>query len=151
MGAVDEQVEAVARLWDAHLRAEFPAQLRGAELAGADMVLLDADVAGCVSTWLQTRGHLDDWRTGLLMQCVNDLDRVLPLLAGAGAFAYYERLRVMAVAALGGPLPHMQRPSTAGPQPAAPAIAGRDRQQAEHGPEFAQSDDVAGDDDRVLR
>ena len=40
------------QLWDEHCRAPFPDRLRGMEIAGVDMVLLDADIAGCVTTWL---------------------------------------------------------------------------------------------------
>ncbi|WP_346173532.1 hypothetical protein [Streptomyces cuspidosporus] len=48
----------VARLWQEHLLAAFPADLRGAELAGVDMALLDASIAGCVSTWKDNGGVL---------------------------------------------------------------------------------------------
>lgn len=101
MAAEAEQLDAVTPLWDAHLRADFPAYLRGAELLGIDMVLLDAEVAGCVSSWLHGRGHLDEERRRILARCVADLDHILPILA-TQEDAYYGRLRAMAVAALGG-------------------------------------------------
>lgn len=40
------------RLYEEHGRAEFPARLRDSKLAGVDLVLLDADIAGCITTWL---------------------------------------------------------------------------------------------------
>lgn len=96
-----EELEAVARLWDVHLRADFPDRLRGVDLLGVDMVMLDADIAGCVSTWLGNRGSLDEGRQGVLARCMADLDRVLPILVGQQERAYYGRLRAMAVATLG--------------------------------------------------
>lgn len=103
MAAETEKLDAVGRLWDAHLRADFPPYLRGAELLGIDMVLLDAEVAGCVSSWLHGRGHLDEERRRILACSVADLNNVLPILADhqVGAYAYYGRLRAMAVATLG--------------------------------------------------
>ncbi|RKR91828.1 hypothetical protein BDK92_6250 [Micromonospora pisi] len=100
---MNEQVEAVARLWEAHLRAKFPARLRSAELDEMDMVMLDADIAGCVSTWLRSRGNLDDQRRSVLTLCVADLARVLPTLVGHHERMYYGRLHAMAVATLNMP------------------------------------------------
>ncbi|MFF7887757.1 hypothetical protein ACH40F_40765 [Streptomyces sp. NPDC020794] len=62
------------------MRADFPARLRGEELAGVDMVMLDADIAGCVVTWQGNQGSLDEDRHQILLSCVRDLDKVLPLL-----------------------------------------------------------------------
>ncbi|MGW0435334.1 hypothetical protein ACWDV4_22690 [Micromonospora sp. NPDC003197] len=96
-----DELEAVARLWNVHLRADFPDRLRGVDLLGVDMVMLDADIAGCVSTWLGNRGRLDRGRQEVLARCVADLDRVLLILVGQQERAYYGRLRTMAVAMLG--------------------------------------------------
>ncbi|MGW1985025.1 hypothetical protein ACWCPJ_21660 [Streptomyces collinus] len=49
-----EQFQTAARLWQEHRAAEFPACLRGAEFEGIDMVMLDADTAGCTSAWVNT-------------------------------------------------------------------------------------------------
>ncbi|MFE6384974.1 hypothetical protein [Nocardiopsis dassonvillei] len=92
--------EKVDRLWAEHMRAEFPAGLRGRELAGVHMILLDADVAGCVTTWQSNRGVLDDKRHRALLRCVTDLDKVLPLLTDAQEARYYRRLRDLAVMVL---------------------------------------------------
>lgn len=107
MEATTEPEAAVARLWQEHLRARFPAALRGAELAGADMVLLDADIAGCVSVRMNTGEALDAERLGILRDCIADLDRVLPLLGEPEGLGYYRRLRRLALFA-----------SAAGPEPA---------------------------------
>ncbi|WP_444960014.1 hypothetical protein [Nocardiopsis sp. M1B1] len=82
------------------MRAEFPAGLRGGEQAGVHMILLDADVAGCVTTWQSNRGVLDEERRRSLLRCVADLDKVLPLLTDAQETRYYGRLRDLAVTVL---------------------------------------------------
>jgi hypothetical protein len=76
--------------------------LRGVDFEGVDMVLLDADVAGCVSTWLDRNGSLDDWRRGVLTVCRDRLSRVLQGLDGDDA-VYYRRLQDMAVLVLDTP------------------------------------------------
>jgi hypothetical protein len=89
------------RLWDEHMSAPFPSRLRGEEIDGVEMVLLDADIAGCVSTWLGNHGRLDEQRQGVLKSCLDDLARVLPLLDDVEEHAYYERLGVVGRLALG--------------------------------------------------
>ncbi|MGW6273943.1 hypothetical protein [Streptomyces sp. NPDC055060] len=87
----------VGGLWAEHLDARFPAALRGADLEGVDMVMLDAAIAGCVSTWL-TRGRpLDADRRRILHGCIGDLDRVVPLLTRPEEIEYCRRLRRLAV------------------------------------------------------
>lgn len=93
-----KQVQNAARLWHEHLQAPFPASLRGVEFGGADMVLLDADTAGCVLTWLNN-GALDPMRTGILQRCIEDLDRVIPQITEPAGTQYYERLRQLALLA----------------------------------------------------
>ncbi|MET9395087.1 hypothetical protein ABZY20_32545 [Streptomyces sp. NPDC006624] len=87
----------VAGLWREHLRAAFPAALRGAEPAGIDLVLLDAAVAGCVSAWRNDGGALDGERHRVLRACIEDLDRVLPTLGEPEDRRYWKRLRRLAV------------------------------------------------------
>ena len=85
-----ERKAAVARLWQEHLDADFPARLRGVELAGIDMVLLDADIAGCVSAWRNGEGSLDAGRRRILRLCIADLNTVLPLLTDEDDHEYDE-------------------------------------------------------------
>ncbi|GGR81164.1 hypothetical protein GCM10010252_19610 [Streptomyces aureoverticillatus] len=93
----ESEYEAVVdRLWQEHLDAAFPAGLRGAELAGHDMVMLDADVAGCVSTWRDNGGSLDAWRHQVLHGRIAALEKVLPLLTDAQELRYFRRLRRLA-------------------------------------------------------
>jgi hypothetical protein len=47
----DDRMTAVARLREAHGDAAFPDRLRSADIAGVEMVMLDADVAACVGIW----------------------------------------------------------------------------------------------------
>jgi hypothetical protein len=93
----DERVTAVTRLWQAHLQAPFPARLRGADIYGIDMVMLDADTAGCVDTWL---GHpvqpASEARSRTISTCLNKLNHVLPLLTNPVEADYYRRLRDLA-------------------------------------------------------
>ncbi|MBM2620641.1 hypothetical protein JIG36_34590 [Actinoplanes sp. LDG1-06] len=98
----DDRSVAVTRLWDAHLGTPFPGRLRSVDVAGVTMVLLDADVAGCVTTWLDNGGTLDERRWDTLATCELHLERVLPELSGAEA-AYFQRLHDMAVLVLESP------------------------------------------------
>jgi hypothetical protein len=88
----DDEIE---RLWDEHMHAPFPPRLQGEELAGVDMVLLDADVAACVMTW-RSDHQLDRSRQQLLRKLVADLDGTLPLLTDPEEIAYYGRLQLLA-------------------------------------------------------
>ncbi|SFY49607.1 hypothetical protein [Streptomyces sp. F-1] len=92
-----ERLRDVSRLWEEHRRAAFPADVRGAEPAGVDLVLLDATVAGCVSGWLDGGGSLDAERGRILRDAVTDLDRVLPEIPGADGPRYFRHLRRLAV------------------------------------------------------
>jgi hypothetical protein len=83
----------ISRLWRKHSHSEFPARLRGEELAGVDLVTLDSDVAGCVTACLSNKGTLDEAQKQVLVQRVDDLDAVLPLLASRSESLYYSRLR----------------------------------------------------------
>lgn len=82
-------------LWQEHMRAEFPARLRGEEIDGVDAVLLDVLIAGCATTWRSSGSPLDEKRLGVLRQCLLDLDAVESHLSGDEA-AYYSRLRSIA-------------------------------------------------------
>ncbi len=89
----------IACLWQEHLREAFPAGLRGAEPGGIDIVLLDATIAGCVSTRQNNGGSLDAQRHRILRDCVADLDQVLALITEAEELRYLRRLRQLATLA----------------------------------------------------
>lgn len=86
-----DRLAAVTTLFAAHAKAPFPSQWRGADVAGFDMVMLDADPAGCVSVWLERQGFLDDWRWNVLAECEQRLIRIIPELDAYGR-EYYQRL-----------------------------------------------------------
>ncbi|MFI0734607.1 hypothetical protein ACH4S9_37300 [Streptomyces sp. NPDC021225] len=100
MSRAGECEATLARLWREHLSAPFPTGLRGAEPAGIDVVLLDATIAGCVSTWQNNGGSLDAGRHRILRDCIADLDRALPMIIDAEELGYCQRLHRMATSAL---------------------------------------------------
>ncbi|WP_042457194.1 hypothetical protein [Streptacidiphilus jiangxiensis] len=83
----------LARLWAEHRAAPYPASFRGVEVDGVDLVLLDAEAAGLVGRELE--GVLDDLGVALLRACVEDLDKVVPLIGEASCAAYFDRLRTI--------------------------------------------------------
>ncbi|WIX93254.1 hypothetical protein [Amycolatopsis sp. DG1A-15b] len=68
-------------------------------MGGIDMVMLDANPAGCVSVWLEQQGLLDDRRWNVLAECEQRLIRVIPELDADGR-EYYQRLLDMTVLVL---------------------------------------------------
>lgn len=83
MGTVPESdaTEAVVkRLLQKIRRETWPTRLNGAERAGIDLIMLDADIAGCVTTWLNKGGLLDERRLKTLRRRISDLAQVLPEL-----------------------------------------------------------------------
>ena len=90
----------VARLWRKHANAEFPARLRGEEVGDVNMVELEADIANCIRGWRSEGGTLDDERSKILTQRIEDLDAVMPLLTSRVEVLYFERLCQLAVVVL---------------------------------------------------
>jgi hypothetical protein len=70
---------------------------RGVEFEDIDMVLLDADTAGCAYTWLSNGGSLDSQRSRILQTCVEDLDRVIPQISDPSGHRYYQRLHQLSL------------------------------------------------------
>jgi len=84
----------IEQLWREHMSAPFPQEYRGAEVNGVDMVVLDADVAGCVDTFL-SRGNLNLFQTAILGLCYRNLTCSIPMLSEDGQ-TYYRRLELLA-------------------------------------------------------
>jgi hypothetical protein len=84
----------VEELWRDHQAAAFPAECRSKTVDGIDLIMLDADTAGCVSTFL-SRGTLDPWRLAALGICYRDLAVAARALVGEPA-TYYARLEELA-------------------------------------------------------
>lgn len=90
-----ERLAAVAALYEVHRNAHFPSRWRGADVAGFDMVMLDAFPVGCISVWLAHAGVLDDRRWNILAEYEQQLLRVIPELDEYGR-EFYQRLLDMA-------------------------------------------------------
>ena len=87
----NRKMNEIARLWSQHESAEFPAECRGEELGGIDLVMLDADAAGCICSFLGCRGKLDRTRHEILRTCRSELETVVSQLVGRPQ-QYYSRL-----------------------------------------------------------
>ncbi|MEV5082521.1 hypothetical protein AB0K74_28010 [Streptomyces sp. NPDC056159] len=95
----ESELGLLSRLWEEHMRAPFPPHMRGREIEGEDMVLLDAEIAGCVLSSLS--GPLDEKRHEILLVCLGAVEKVQPSIDDeGGAIEYYERLREMAALAV---------------------------------------------------
>lgn len=95
----ESEVALLSRMWEEHMRAPFPPHMRGREIEGEDMVLLDADIAGCVVSSLS--GPLDEKRRKILLVCLAAVEKVLPSIDDEdGASEYYKHLRDMAALAV---------------------------------------------------
>ncbi|MGW4059366.1 hypothetical protein ACWEGE_13850 [Amycolatopsis sp. NPDC004747] len=98
MDLTDRQA-AVRTLFEAHRQAPFPSRWRGADVGGIDLVMLDANPAGCISAWLEQQCLLDDRSRKILAECERRLIRVLPELDAPGR-EYYQRILDMTVLVL---------------------------------------------------
>ncbi|MGD3108778.1 hypothetical protein [Streptomyces sp. YGL11-2] len=95
----EPELDLLSQLWEEHVRAPFPPHLRGRDIEGEDMVMLDADIAGCVSS--SVSGPLDEKSRRTLLGCLAAVEKVLPSIGDEGsAVEYYERLREMAALAV---------------------------------------------------
>ncbi len=95
----ESELERLSRMWKEHMRAPFPPHMRGREIEGEDMVLLDSYIAGGVVSSLS--GPLDGKRREILLVCLAAIEKVLPSIDDDdGASEYYKHLRDMAVLAV---------------------------------------------------
>jgi hypothetical protein len=90
------------RRWAAHVALPFPANLAGEELDGVDLVLLDADTAGCIQTFIGNLGWRELELRKSLERCLRDLDDILPDLP-AQAIGYFTALRDLVALVLAAP------------------------------------------------
>jgi hypothetical protein len=91
-----DPAETVARLWREHLASPFPDRLRGVEPGGVDVLMADANIAGCVVTWQVDRERFDDDLRPVARAQLDTLDRALPLLTIEAEAGYCARLRELA-------------------------------------------------------
>ena len=85
----------IAELWREHRAARFPSGYQGEEVAGFDLILLDADSAGCVSAFLSRGGRLDPALLAVLGLCYHHLAIVAAQLRDE-AQQYFGRLEELA-------------------------------------------------------
>jgi hypothetical protein len=85
-------------LWGEHKRAPLPDVSIAAK---GELWVLDEVVSGCISLYLESGLMLDEQRRNILMDCRNDLNRLLPELEGAAA-AYFSRLELLTELILAG-------------------------------------------------
>ncbi|HXH71825.1 MAG TPA: hypothetical protein VNI58_03310 [Mariprofundaceae bacterium] len=74
----------ITELWDQFRNAPFPRELGGEEIDGVELVLLDADAAAVVSTFIGKSGKISEQQIQLLEGYVKDASQVLPKLNGEG-------------------------------------------------------------------
>ena len=84
----------IEQLWREHESAAFPQGCRGKDVNGFDLVMLDADVAGCVDSFV-SRGNLNLYQTAILGLCYRNLTCLIPMLSEEGR-GYYSRLELLA-------------------------------------------------------
>jgi hypothetical protein len=84
----------IGELWQEHLAAPFPNGFRGKDVDGIDFVILDADIAGCVETFVR-RGTLSLFQAAALGISYRNVSYVIPILNEEGA-AYFWRLERLA-------------------------------------------------------
>lgn len=99
-GMHDPVRDEVRGLQQNHIDRAFPPRLRGEVTNGVDMVMVDADIAGCVQAWLDSSANLDAARIGILRTCRDDVERVLAILTDPLERDYYARLWEVANAVL---------------------------------------------------
>lgn len=84
----------LARLWKEHRGAPCPDSFRGVDIAGVELILLDAAAAGLVHSELN--GGLDAKGVAGLWACIADLDRIESRIDSECCASYFTRLRTMA-------------------------------------------------------
>jgi hypothetical protein len=90
-------LKAIRKLWKIFEAAPFPEKQKLSDdwIERVDLGALDSYTAGCISTFLSHKGHLDLWRTAILGLCYGELCECLPGLEGEGQ-EYFARLKELA-------------------------------------------------------
>jgi hypothetical protein len=91
----------INELWNEHLEAKFPEDFSGKDVNGSDLGLLDSNIAGCVSTFVEN-GNLNLYQTATLGLCYQRASFVLPILNQEGTEYFWrlERLSEMVLKAV---------------------------------------------------
>ncbi|MFJ3673362.1 hypothetical protein ACIPSE_43605 [Streptomyces sp. NPDC090106] len=89
----DEKLDALAQMMAAHMARPFPPGLRGLDVEGRDMVMLDSDAyayAACVHD-----GMPSEQTHGQLTRLTSAFAKVLPAIHDEYAATYYTHLHTM--------------------------------------------------------
>ena len=86
-----EDLKEIQAMWDKWRAIPFPKDHAGEDVGGICVTSLDTFAAGCIETFLSSRGRLDSHRISVLVQCSKELEIVVENLAGA-AQAYFKDL-----------------------------------------------------------
>jgi len=98
IGGMEDHWTEVRRLFAEVQVAPFP-DCRGREVDGVDLVLVDADLVGCVMHYLGQGFRDDAYQLPILERIAGELDRIVPQMTGEGA-RYFEREARLARATL---------------------------------------------------
>lgn len=88
-----EELQNIFRIWVKLRQKLFPSNCSSMDVRGVDLVTLDSDVAGCVSTFL-TEGQLEPKSMDALYYCNDCLDTVILELQGYECW-YYRQLKAL--------------------------------------------------------
>lgn len=91
---MDESDVTIEELWEEHSATPFPGEFRGRGVDGIDFVMLEADIAGCVDTFLSGR-PLSYFQLASLGLAYRDSEYVKPILNDRGG-EYFWRLHRLA-------------------------------------------------------
>jgi len=86
-------------MWENWKTIPFPAGYAGKEVAGICVTSVDTFAAGCIDTFIASKGRLDAGRISILKQCKNDLEVVLDSLEG-DAKTYFNHLLLLSKSVL---------------------------------------------------
>ncbi|MFM8551507.1 MAG: hypothetical protein ACKOCD_04215 [Nitrospiraceae bacterium] len=86
-------------LWQVHKAARWPTF---SDPNQGELMTLDTVISGCVTYYLDAAEGLDPQRIVILEDCLADLNRLMPDLAGEAA-AYFERTQTLACLLLATP------------------------------------------------
>jgi hypothetical protein len=87
-------MDEIVKLYNEHLTTPFPDK-RGDEIFGIDLVLIDSDTAGLISTYIGSRGQLSGDNIRILNHCYSDLKTIVKELSGTDR-QYFARLQNIA-------------------------------------------------------
>ena len=80
----------IRELWNEHMEVPFPDGFAGKDINGIDFVSLDADIAGCVTTFIE-RGDLNLYQAAILGLCYQNASLVKSIINEEGT-EYFWRL-----------------------------------------------------------